>query len=308
MLDKNTLELIKQLSIEDTKTLEQKGLKVAEEVGELAKKLLPYTNAFATNHRFITKTQILEELSDVTLCVLSILYDMNFSPEEFQSMIHHKALKWAELQENEKSVGYPLPYEIHITVHEADIDQFKQTCKSLGVKPVLLDLHTNQRIIKDSMTSSVFMGDDSTVMQELIRISSGLMYAGFNVVREKIETVPWHPAAPKKSNPVTMPKDCYFETHFGVITKTTELIKLAELAKSLDCHMSRNVFKRHDDDTVTIMLTHRRYNGMREEFDQIVTQTKELLISNGYHVDKLITEFSIYDTKVSHDSEWLSKR
>lgn len=58
----NLNNYIKSLSIKDKKTLSQKGLKLAEEVGELAKAILPYDSAHGTNHRFIDKEKILEEV------------------------------------------------------------------------------------------------------------------------------------------------------------------------------------------------------------------------------------------------------
>lgn len=47
---------IKSLSLKDKKTLSQKCLKLTEEVGELAKAILPYDSAHGTNHRFIERT------------------------------------------------------------------------------------------------------------------------------------------------------------------------------------------------------------------------------------------------------------
>ena len=45
----NINDFIKTLSIKDKKTLSQKGLKLVEEVGELARVILPYDSAHGIN-------------------------------------------------------------------------------------------------------------------------------------------------------------------------------------------------------------------------------------------------------------------
>lgn len=90
-------EFIRQLSLDDKKNLSQKALKTCEEVGELAKAVLPYESAPGTNHRFIDKYKILEEVADVYLTSMSIAYCLGFSDEEIEGMINQKSLKWSEL-------------------------------------------------------------------------------------------------------------------------------------------------------------------------------------------------------------------
>ncbi len=70
------LNYIRSLSLKDTKTLSQKALKTTEEVGELAKAILPFDGAHGTNHRFVNKENITEECVDVILCALSIAYSL----------------------------------------------------------------------------------------------------------------------------------------------------------------------------------------------------------------------------------------
>ena len=68
----NINDYIKDLSIKDKKTLSQKTLKLVEEVGELARVILPYDSAHGTNHRFTDRDAILEELVDVYLTNISL--------------------------------------------------------------------------------------------------------------------------------------------------------------------------------------------------------------------------------------------
>jgi len=112
----NLNNYIKSLSIKDKKTLSQKALKTCEEVGELAKAILPFDSAPGTNHRFIDREKILEEIADVYLSTISIAHSLNYTDEEIGDMIQKKAMKWQEIQSKEENASFPLPFEIHITV------------------------------------------------------------------------------------------------------------------------------------------------------------------------------------------------
>lgn len=299
---------IRELSIKDKKSLTQKALKVCEETGELAKVILPYENAFATNHNFIDKDKILEAIVDVYLTAISIGHDIGFTDEEFEEKLKEKTFKWATLQKREMVIEGKIPYEIHVTVHGVDKESFKNTCENLSVKPIVLDLQNKdgKTVFEDVMTSSVFFGNNREAYDELQRIVIGLQKEGMNVVRQKIETIPWHPAAPSRESHKPMPKDCYFETHFALLASKDTLPDLTQLSKDLNCYLSRNIFKRVDNDNFKIMATYRSYKGNYEDFLESVNIIRARF-EERFKVDKMIVEFSIYDTKVSHDSSWLTK-
>ena len=309
-MNRDLVDLIMQLSANDKKTLVQKCLKGAEEIGELARVVLPFENAYATNHRFTTANAILEEVADNMLVVMSIAFDCGFTYDDITEMIGQKARKWAELQARESRYDVRgVPFEIHVTVRTTNIDGFRDACKVLDVKPIVLDLQDKEglSVMTDVMTSSAFMGKNREAYNEMKRISQGLTDHGLQVVREKIESAPWHPAAPSSDheNP-TMPKDCYFECHFGVLCTDARKPRLLEIAESYGAHLSRNVFKQIDDEHYKIMITHRVYDGTREEFMVTVDEITEVLGCNDFEVDKVITEFSVFDTKVSHDASWIT--
>ena len=170
------LDYVRLLSLRDEKTLSQKALKTGEEFGELAKVVLPYDNAFATTHRFAVDDQILEECVDVMLCVLSIAYDLGYNNDDVESMMNHKAAKWASLQEKSR-VEYPLPYEIHVTVSAVQyISTFKDACAEIGVKPIVLHLQNQAGVyvMGDVMTSSKHFGNNRSVYEESQRIRNAL--------------------------------------------------------------------------------------------------------------------------------------
>lgn len=311
-MNNKLLDYIQELSKRDKKTLSQKALKVAEESGELAKAVLPYDSAYATRHRFVDKTKILQEVADTILASISIAYDLGFSHEDIEEMIDMKSEKWQELQAAEDKVEFPLPFEIHITVqpkegeiNEEFIEHFRKTCEELKVKPISLDLENNAgEKIKDVMTSSKCYGDNKTVYEEIERITIGLEYQKFKVVRKKAETVPWHPGAPAKKGD-KMPENCYFEAHIGCIISENEKESLSELAKNYNAHLSKNAFKKIEDGKFVNMITLRDYKCSRNKFDMDVMMLTNSLKTNKIPFEKVITEFCIYDTKISHDYLWL---
>ena len=315
-------QFIKELSLKDKKTLSQKTLKMTEELGELSRKILPYDSASGTNHRFVDKESILEEIVDIHLCNVSILHSLDISEEQFNEMLKEKSGKWSELQSKEEKSEFPLPFEIHVTIDgsDIDIDQYKEDCKEIGVKPIVLDLEINNgSTIKDVMTSSDIFGDNRSAFDECESICNDLSNMGYNVIRKKIETVPWHPAVPQKDDPSgnKLPNGCYFESHIGVVVTPEEkrglsyvvdeilsqrhIIRLNGIIK-----LSQNFFKKSKNGEKFVnMLTYRSYVGGSETFNKELESIKKLLKDNNYHFEKVISEYSIYDTNISHDSKWL---
>ena len=354
-----TNEFIKNLSINDKKTLSQKCLKVVEEVGELSKAILPFDSAPGTNHRFVDRTKILEEIADVHLTNISIAYSLGFTDEDINSMIYRKSIKWSELQAKEDKAKFPLPFEIHITIStklpefggnsdklsylthileiehpemksgkpftydkeyydknigQVFIENFKRCCLEIGVKPIVLDLEIKDGIIKDIMTSSKHFGDNRTAYDETQRIVNKLKEFGFDVLRTKVETVPWHPKAPSKIGE-EMPDGCYFESHIGVIILPEEKERLSNLITALDNYnsglngsvkLSQNFFKKSNDGSKFVnMLTYRSHTGTYDIFIKEVESIKSFLIEESFNFEKVEVEFSVYDTNVLHDAQWI---
>jgi NTP pyrophosphatase (non-canonical NTP hydrolase) len=322
-------DFIKDLSIKDKKTLSQKGLKLAEEVGELARAILPYDSAPGTNHRFSDREQILEEIVDVYLTNISIAHSLGFTDEEVNDMLNKKSKKWAELQLKEEEATFPLPFEIHITV-KADMlfnkskldfswtftnDEFIDDCKEIGVKPIVLDLEMKEGTLKDVMTSSKHFGDNRSAYEEANRIANELTSFGYKVVRKKIETVPWHPAAPVMSKGV-IPNGCYFESHIGITITPNEKEDLSKLVNNLSdndfvelsgtCKLSQNFFKKSKDGSKYVnMLTYRSNTCGSPTFKLEVDTIKEILLQHGFEFEKVEVEYALYDTNVNHDAKWI---
>lgn len=326
-MNEKLLSFIRTLSENDKKTLIGKVAKTAEEVGELAKAALPFENAPGTQHRFVQKKQILENSVDTILCALSIAQSLGYTDEEIEAMMMAKARKWSGLQAREDKAKFPLPFEIHVTVKMPEhwypldttnakeflaktIASFRSLCDGhLKVKPIILDLERdNEVVMVDMMTSSVHFGDNASVMKEAEYQASQLKKYGYTVLRVKIETVPWHPAAPSVYDPnYEAPEDTYFESHVRVVTTKDRKDDLIDIAKRRNAHLSRNWFKKINDDEYIIMLTLREYYETREGFEVLVHNLIEDLVIENFVVDKSEIEFALYDTKTDHDSTWISK-
>lgn len=302
-------DFIKNLSENDKKSLSQKALKAAEEVGELAKVILPYENASGSFHKFGTREEVLQEACDVMLTALSIAYDLKFSHEEIFQMIEEKSKYWASLQAVENNLKFPIPYEIHVTIeHPELIETYKDVCTKIGVKPIVLDLENKDYKGIDVMTSSVHYGDNRTAYDETERITKELSFHGYNVIRKKIETVPFHPAAPSLKNNLSMPKDCYFECHLSVQIHIEDKHFLEAITKDWYAHLSKNFFKKLENFQVIQMITLRSYTEKFEAFKFRVEGLKKALSKSEFKYEKEIIEFCIYDTKISHDYKWFEKK
>jgi len=69
--------------------------------------------------------------------------------------------------------------------------------------------------------------------------------------------------------------------------------------------LSKNIFKRIDDENFIIMATYRKYDGVYESFKESLEKIKNDVLNAGFEIEKTIVEFSVYDSRVNHDAAWL---
>lgn len=299
----------------DKKDTTQTYVKLGEEHGELAKELLAYLNTPSTLHRFSTRESVVEECIDVALVAISLAIKAGANRPEIEKMFRSKMDKWATILQNEGRLKdiTNIPFEIHIT---CDVDKMKKSefvqkfklgCLEAGVKPIsLLLINSNGEQLEDNMTSSKFFGTNSEAIAESERIAN-IMKSYVGVVRSKIETVPWHPLAPQTEGQ-HMPDGCYFESHVAIIIPSNitadDLWKLKSLCIQHSAHFSQNVIKSNQDGYVQ-MATIREYKD-RVSFDKRVNDFVECLAAHGFEHERVISEFSLFDTNVHHDKSWLT--
>lgn len=209
-----------------------------------------------------------------------------------------------------------LPYEFHVTVEAGatDIERFKTRVVELGAKAIVLDLGiNNESVLQDVMTASVkTLDSDNEALDEVNRIAEELTGSGFNVIRKKIESVPWHPLAPQVAGE-QVPEGCYFESHMSVLCSPDDVAFLrqgvAMTADRLPLHISRNAFKPVNEmGLLTIMATLRDYDTNSNEFAQNVEASRERLAELGFELRKEPeVEFALYDTNTHQDDAWMRR-
>lgn len=331
------MTLIQDLSRSDTKTLDRKFLKVSEEVGELAGALQPFSGCAGTHHRFVEQSDVVEEVADSMLALYSIVHSMGISDDDLISMLYRKALKWQSIQLREDMIKdlSKIPFEIHVSIgpKSSELDytmsplfrrMFEEACKNIGVKATILELYNKDgSTSQDWMTSSVHVGTNESVDNEMRRIVNALEdwledIHEFDVcvVRKKIETVPWHPAAQVErieklehgQRLLPPPPGCYFEHHWE-IAMDEETAKIFRENNHIEgCVLSRNLRKgpiQSDPTKLVYSLTYRYPFGSRNEFE---TKVKFLgfRLRGLDHIDS-ISEYSIFDSNEARDENWIGQ-
>jgi hypothetical protein len=212
-----------------------------------------------------------------------------------------------------------LPYELHVTVAEGQAGLFIEACEQLGVKPLLIVAQVNAEdgtVLKDLQTSSIVKGSWQDVCNELTYIRQGLEAREFKVIREKVETTPFHPDAPRvHGKSLVMPAGCYFETHIPVAMEmrgdtALRYQELNELARRHGAHLSRNAFKAYEDGNLVFMITLRDSLMHHEGFEWAKYKLEDELYAEGFVTDidaSALIEFVCYDSNVEHDNAWLRK-
>lgn len=192
-------------------------------------------------------------------------------------------------------------YEVHITVATNEVEKFINTCKKIGVKPILIDLQTKtgNSVQHDLMTSSVYNGDD--VYEYVRRLESVISEYGFNVVRKKIEVPPQNKLVPHYGYNIDTNR--YFESHLKVCLNETEIEELRKIVSDNKAHLSRNIFKWSDGE-IKMMVTIREYNTFYENFKKTVDNLKEN-ITKKFNIEKVEVEYVIFDSNQSIDDKWI---
>ena len=172
---------------------------------------------------------------------------------------------------------------------------FDRHCKEAGIKAITVENLTERGYLeKDYFTSSKISGNYEDPFHELNRISTFFQSKGvYRVVREKIETVPWHPIV---SIPGKYTKNLYFESHLELPTRykdATIQILHDELRTPYGLAISRNIAKGE------WMATYRRQGVSLPDFK---TELAKIIASLG--IEKHTIEVAMYDTNLEHDREW----
>lgn len=191
-------------------------------------------------------------------------------------------------------------YEFHITMSNANKEKFKNVCKNLKVKPIILDIQNKDglKIYEEVMTSSTEkFTSDSEALGYLKKLSNHFKKDGFKIIREKIECETYHKDVNK------LLKNRYLESHLNIFIKNEQNINLAkEICKTYNVHLSKNTNKIKNDGYM-LMVTYRencKLNIFKEKLDKIKYE-----LSKFYIIEKEVIEYALYDTNLDYDKDWL---
>lgn len=184
-------------------------------------------------------------------------------------------------------------YEIHVTAKVKDTTKFILDCKSIGVKPILIETQNKYNTELQVMTSSKYIGDDYT--ENLNRIVDSLQLEGYELLRKKVEIKP---------EPIKHKGFIYYESHFRLkLEQDRDLSDIKNLCDIFNLHLSKNLLKKG---IVNLqMITFRNYDITFQEFNTTIELLKEELDFIKVEYDKIEIEECILDTNVLIDKKWL---
>lgn len=190
-------------------------------------------------------------------------------------------------------------YEIHVTVELSDAMKFVELCAEIQSKAIIIAFDKDT-IPSQFMTSDTIPDDLLKTYARMAEVVNFFKAKGINVLRKKIETVPWHPDAKKAK----IGKGRYFESHLGI--KINSDADKALLQKEIPIHWSRNPMKIYSDGSWLQMGT-LRLAEPGTTFFPIKALYKTNIENLGFEVVKDITEFCLYDSNLDLDKEWMKR-
>lgn len=139
--------------------------------------------------------------------------------------------------------------------------------------------------------------DQVDAVTEIVKeIEQDMINKKIPIIRQKIEEMAHNEGVPDECT-----GDHYFEFHFKVnISNTNDWNKIVELIVPYGGHLFYNPYNKSLKPIVTI----RRYTSLTS-LENIYKQIVTLLKENGFICEEVEREYSVYDSNVSLDKNWL---
>ena len=188
-----------------------------------------------------------------------------------------------------------MKYEIHITVKIEDVQKFIFDCKSISLKPILIDTQTDGDI-HQMMTSDKYEGD--SYQEQLSKSVNNLISLGYLIIRTKVEIIPYF------INHLIHSDHIYYESHVRFrFPKNYDKINFINYCEVAGWHPSKNLFK-SDVDWDYQMATLRDKDRNLEIFKYLISQFVKHPMFEDLQIKTEIEE-CIHDTNVNIDDTWL---
>lgn len=139
-------------------------------------------------------------------------------------------------------------------------------------------------------------GSVNEVTETVKGIESDMNNKNIPVIRTKIESMAHNDGVPDKCD-----QEHYFEFHFKVNIKNTgDWNKLVELITPFGGHLFYNPYNK----TLKPIVTIRRYTSLTD-LESVYKTVIDVLKANGLESDSLEKEYSLFDSNVYLDQNWL---
>ena len=140
-------------------------------------------------------------------------------------------------------------------------------------------------------------GKINEVRKTVNEIHSQMESRKIPIIRSKIEAM-----AHNEGTPLVCSDGHYFEYHFKItnLTGTKDWDKVVKLIAPYGGHLFYNPYNK----SLTPIATIRRYSNL-DELDTVFIEVKKLLESNSFTIDTPEKEFSVDDSNVNLDHNWL---
>lgn len=141
-----------------------------------------------------------------------------------------------------------------------------------------------------------FISDTIDEVVKKVKLIETDMKQYMPVIRTKIEAMAHNDGVPDYCD-----DDHYFEFHFKITIKnTTDWNNLVNLLLPFGSHLFYNPYNK----SLTPVVTIRRYTSLTD-LEQVYSKVIKMLDINNFKYDSLEKEYSVYDSNVYLDENWL---
>lgn len=203
-------------------------------------------------------------------------------------------------------------FEVHITVKNYSLEmqeKFKKTCSENACKAVLIELPYGE-FSTQLMTSSYHRGSLKQVHTQAYELSQIFARQGFDISRTKIEAMFSNKGVPEDDEEAeSLSPENYFEFHIKVpIRNDDNLETIHRICKEHNAHLSRNGFKKIDQNSSQRFVTQRMYGMGRKVAAERFNKCVEDLKSAGYPILSTQREYAVFDSNIGIDKGWIDKK
>jgi hypothetical protein len=176
-----------------------------------------------------------------------------------------------------------------------------------------LDTNDKEKKRQQLMTSSYHCGEYPSIVEQ-IKEEANKHFQDFNIVRIKIEALASNEGVPETNIEKMLFWDKetnYFEFHYKVLLekdhkgdKLKQLQTICRLNYGFPLHLSRNAFKKIDENSFHYIITMRLFEVGRTEALETHEEVLNFLIDNNFPPIKSEREFVVYDSHIALDNGW----